>query len=152
MRKSRSKTKTYARVNERKFPFVVQIAVPDGGFGCTLDAINAWHFYSKNWQRLGRRLEMGEQQFWRWCFEKHEIAELFRQRFGGEMVPLVVRQYAKIQPHSAAPAGVEKDDIGAAGDRDAQKDERKQSTVFVETFNQNGGRPDSKPDSPFDRC
>jgi hypothetical protein len=41
-------------VNERDFPFVVKIAVPDGGFECTLDAINAWHHYSRNPQYRGQ--------------------------------------------------------------------------------------------------
>jgi len=98
---------TPARFNERHFPFVVQIAVPDGGFGCRLDAINAWHFYSGNRQRQARPQSIGEQQFWRWCFENWEVAETFRQRFGGEMVPMVMRQRAKRPPDAASPTGGE---------------------------------------------
>jgi hypothetical protein len=113
--RSSRKTQLSPHGNERKFPFVVQIAVPDGGFGCTLDAINAWHFYSKHGQRLGRRQEIGEQQFWRWCFAQREIAEHFSRRFGGEMVPLVVRQCATRRLRSATESS------GAATDKTASK-------------------------------
>jgi len=134
-----SRKKEFSGHNERKFPFVVQIAVPDGGFGCTLDAINAWHFYSKHGQRLGRRQEIGEQQFWRWCFEKQEIAEHFRRRFGGEMVPLVVRQYAKGRPRAARTGFADVTGCGP-GDRAEQQDEPDPSPAFAETFNQNEAR------------
>jgi hypothetical protein len=83
--------KIKARSNEAAFPFVVQIAVPDGGFGCTLDAINAWHCYGKNRQRRGQRQRLGTQEYWSWCFEGLEIAKEFRQRFGGEILPVTVR-------------------------------------------------------------
>jgi len=75
-----------AYVNERNFPFVVQIAVPDDGFGSKLDAINAWHRYSNNKQRRGRPQSLGEKKFWRWCFKDFETADKFRTRFGGEVV------------------------------------------------------------------
>ncbi len=78
------KKKMASRINERKFPFIVQLAVPDGGFGPTLDAINAWHCYSNNRQRRGHRQHLGDQHFWRWCFESVEVAEripaAFRRR------------------------------------------------------------------------
>jgi hypothetical protein len=80
------KMKTVVRANERNYPFIVQIAVPDGGFGAALGAINAWHRYSKNRQRPGTRQRIGEQDWWRWCFESAAIAEKFQQRFGGEIV------------------------------------------------------------------
>lgn len=83
--------KIKARSNEAAFPFVVQIAVPDGGFGCTLDAINAWHCYSKNRQRRGQRQRIGVREYWSWCFEGLEIAKEFRQRFGGEILPVTIR-------------------------------------------------------------
>jgi hypothetical protein len=75
-----------AYVNERNFPFVVQIAVPDDGFGSRLDAINAWHLYSKNKQRRVQPQSIGEKKFWRWCFKDFETAEKFRLRFGGEVL------------------------------------------------------------------
>jgi hypothetical protein len=75
-----------ARSNERHFSFVVQIAVPKGGFGPTLDAINAWHHYSRVQQRNGQRQRIEEQDFCRWCFEDVKTADIFRQRFGGEIM------------------------------------------------------------------
>jgi hypothetical protein len=65
--------KTTVRVGLRRCPFVVQILMPEGGFGLRLDAINAWHLYSK------------------WCFESLAIAEKFSERFGGEIVAAVVK-------------------------------------------------------------
>ena len=80
------------RVRPGEFLFVVQIAAPDGGFGCTLDAINAWHYYSNNTQRRGRPHRLGEREFWSWCFEGLEIAKSFRHRFGGEIVPVTLQR------------------------------------------------------------
>jgi hypothetical protein len=94
-----------AYVNERNFPFVVQIAVPDDGFGSRLDAINAWHRYSKNKQRRGRPQSLGEKKFWRWCFKEFESADKFRQRFGGEVVSGPVRRVDRQSPKRAS--GVE---------------------------------------------
>jgi hypothetical protein len=88
------KKKIASRINERNFPFVVQVPVPDVGFGPTLDAINAWHCYSKHRQRRGHRQHLGEQHFWRWCFESVEVAERFQRRFGGEIVHLVIEPRA----------------------------------------------------------
>ena len=78
----RGKSAATIRINARRFPFVVQIAVPDGGFGRTLDAVNAWHLYSKVRQRRHTK----EKDFYRWHFEDAKTAEIFRQRFGGEIV------------------------------------------------------------------
>src|SRR6202790_3940983 len=95
-----------ARVRPGEFLFVVQIAAPDGGFGCTLDAINAWHYYSNNTQRRGRPHRLGEREFWSWCFEGLEIAKSFRHRFGGEIVPLSIkrRPERRRDPASQIPA------------------------------------------------
>jgi hypothetical protein len=83
--------KTTARVRQGEPQFVVQVAVPDGGFGCTLDAVNAWHRYSNNTQRRGRPQRLGKREFWSWCFEGLEIAKSFRHRFGGQIVPVTIR-------------------------------------------------------------
>jgi hypothetical protein len=89
------------RANERHFPFVVQIPVPEGGFASTLDAINAWHCYSKNVQRYGMRRHIGDREIRRWCFESLEIAEAFRLRFGGELVLMTnERHEARTTPTS----------------------------------------------------
>jgi hypothetical protein len=87
--------KTTAHIGQRDFPFVVQIVVPDGGFGCTLDAINAWHHYWRNTQRRGPPQRFGEREFWSWGFEGLEIAKSFRHRFGGEIVPVTMQRCAE---------------------------------------------------------
>lgn len=90
--------KVAAHANEREFPFVVQVVVPDGGFDWTLNAINAWHHYSRHPQRRGRRYYEGEREFWRWCFEGLEVAKAFRHQFGGEIMPITVRGRANRRP------------------------------------------------------
>lgn len=92
------------RVNERDFPFVVQIAVPDGGFECTLGAIDARHHYNRNPQRRGQRYHAGEQEFWRWCFDGLEIAKAVRHRFGGEILPVAIRLRTDRRPDRVSPA------------------------------------------------
>jgi len=84
--------RTTARARQGEFLFVVQIAAPDGGFGCTLDAIHAWHCYSNNAQRRGRLQHLGEREFRSWCFEGLEAAKSFRHRFGGEIVPVTMQR------------------------------------------------------------
>lgn len=84
------------RVNDRDFPFVVQIAVPDGGFECALGAVHTWHRYGGKPQRGGQRYHAGgEQEFWSWCFEGLEIAKAVRHRFGGEILPVAIRSRTK---------------------------------------------------------
>jgi hypothetical protein len=104
--------KVTVRVNERDFPFVVQIAVPDGpfvvqiavpdgGFECALGAINAWHRYSRNLQYRGPPYHIGEQEFRSWRFAGLEIAEAFRHRFGGEILPVTTRARTNRRPDPA---------------------------------------------------
>jgi len=83
------KRKTTVRVSPRRYPFIVQILVPEEGFGLRLDAINAWHRYTNNRQRRTRPHQIGQQKFSRWCFENMQAAEKFRERFGGEIVFVV---------------------------------------------------------------
>lgn len=78
-----------SRNNERRYPFVVQIAVPEYGFKYVVDAINSWHRYHEVQQRVGQRQCLDGQEFCRWCFEDAKSAELFRQQFGGELRLLV---------------------------------------------------------------
>ncbi len=86
------------RVSERDFPFVVQITVPDGGFECTLGAVNAWRHCNGATQRRRPHYHAGEHEFWGWCFDGLEIAKAVRQRFGGEILPVAVRVRADRRP------------------------------------------------------
>ncbi len=60
------KDKTTASADKRDCPFVVQIVVPDGGFGCTPDAVNAWKHYRR--RRQGRLRRVAGQEFWHRCY------------------------------------------------------------------------------------
>jgi hypothetical protein len=116
-RSARLKT-TAARASRSKFPFVVQIVVPDGGFGCTLGAINAWHRYSKTIQRRGPPQPLGERVFWNWCFEGLEIAKVFRHRFGGQIVPITIRSRRDFARRGSAPANSECEKEAANSERE----------------------------------
>jgi hypothetical protein len=83
------------RAKGRRLRF--RIEEPGAGFGSTLDAINAWHRYSKNKQVRIRAQYVGQQKFCRWCFKTLESAERFKQRFGGEVVPASI---SRTQPRS----------------------------------------------------
>lgn len=108
--------KIKARSNEAAFPFVVQIAVPDGGFGGTLDAINAWHCYNKSPQRRGQRQHNGARDYWSWCFEGLEVAKRFRQRFGGQIMPVNIRLRPERRDEAMPPlATAARFDAGTAG-------------------------------------
>jgi hypothetical protein len=109
--RSASLKTTAARASQDRVPFVLQSVVPDGGFGCTLGAINAWHRYSKNIQRRDPSQLLGERVFWNWCFEGLEIAKSFRHRFGGEIVPITIQS-------RPAPANTECEK--AAGDSECE--------------------------------
>lgn len=75
-----------ARRNVRDFPYFVQIAVPESGFGRTLDAMVEWHRESGVKLRYGNRERIADCEYARWCFSDAQTAEKFRERFGGEVL------------------------------------------------------------------
>jgi hypothetical protein len=112
--------KVTVRVNEGDFPFVVQIAVPDGGFECALGAINAWHRYSRNPQYRGPPYHIGEQEFRSWRFAGLEIAEAFRYRFGGEILPVTTRARTNHRPHPALRVSTARDAARSSAGQDIE--------------------------------
>jgi hypothetical protein len=75
--------KTKAPLGQNEFLFVVQVAAPDGGFGCDPDAGD----------RCGSRSRrQSDWEFKSWCFEGLEMAKSLRHRFGGEIVPVTIRR------------------------------------------------------------
>lgn len=96
-------SKTTVRLKGRDCPFVVQVAIPDGGFECTLGAIKAWHHHNGNPERRGQRHLAGEQEFWRWCFDGLEIAKAVRHRFGGQILPVAMGLRSGHRPDGVAP-------------------------------------------------
>jgi hypothetical protein len=79
---SRYKGRQNANAVERDFPHIVEMAIPDGGFGDRLDAMHDWHLargiQAKHGQ--GRRDERG-QYFIRWCFADPAMAKSFATTF-----------------------------------------------------------------------
>ena len=76
-----------ARRNERDFPYFVQIAVPESGFGRTLvEAIIDWHRDNGVKLRYGSRKRIADCEYARWCFSDGQTAEKFQRRFGGEVL------------------------------------------------------------------
>ena len=74
------------RMNERDLAHIVELVLPDGGFGRTLDAIHAFHRLRgiENWR--GQRQRRDEQEYVRWCFASVIDADDFAQQFGGLIV------------------------------------------------------------------
>ena len=83
---TRYKGRASAKSIERDFPFIVEMAVPLGGFGKTLDAM--FEFHTRNGIRAinstGRRDENGR-DYIRWCFADREIAAAFAAEFGAKV-------------------------------------------------------------------
>jgi hypothetical protein len=83
---SRYKGQTNAAAIERELPYIVEIRVPFGGLGKTLDAMYEFH------DRLGIKAERGKSRrdengrnYIRWCFANQKIAAAFASEFGGAM-------------------------------------------------------------------
>ena len=95
------------------FLFVVHVAAPDGGFGRTLDPVNGWHRHGNNTQHRSRLQRLAGREFCSWCLEGLEIAKSLRHRFGGQIVPIMVRPIpqrrdAALQTSAAVESELEK--------------------------------------------
>ena len=71
-------------MNERDFPFIVELYLLPRGFGKVRARIEAFHETHGLLSRKGRRQRREDQDFVRWCFADAETAEAFRAQFGGE--------------------------------------------------------------------
>jgi hypothetical protein len=83
---NRRKGEITVRINERDFLHIVELALPEGGFGRTLDAIHDFHRLRgiEDWR--GRRVRRDEQECVRWCFASVTDADDFAKQFGGSRV------------------------------------------------------------------
>jgi hypothetical protein len=68
---------------ERKFPHIVEIAVPSGGLGKTLDAMHAFHTERGISPCLGRGRHQDGKDYLRWYFAEARTAVSFAVEFGG---------------------------------------------------------------------
>jgi hypothetical protein len=83
---TRRKGERTSRMNERDFPHIVELALPEGGFGRTLDAIHDFHRLRGIESRRGRRQRRDEQEYVRWCFVDPADANAFAAEFGGTRI------------------------------------------------------------------
>jgi hypothetical protein len=81
-----------ARLNKRDFPHLVELMLPDGGFGNMLDDIETFHHERGIERRRGRRRRGDDHEYGRWCFEDPTHADEFVKRFGGERVTLPAKK------------------------------------------------------------
>jgi hypothetical protein len=84
---TRRKGEITARMNERDFRHIVELRLPDGGFGTRLDDFEAFHRLRGIDSRRGRRQRRDKQEYVRWCFASVIDADDFAQQFGGAVLP-----------------------------------------------------------------
>jgi hypothetical protein len=83
---TRRKGEITARMNERDAPHIVELALPDRGFGHVLTEMEAFHRERGIGSLRGRRQRRSDQEFVRFCFADRDNAAAFRDRFGGTLI------------------------------------------------------------------
>jgi hypothetical protein len=72
---------------ERDLPHIVEIELPSTGLNTQMNREMATFHRSHDIQpRFGRRRTQARKLYCRWCFLDSGVADLFRERFGGERV------------------------------------------------------------------
>jgi hypothetical protein len=84
---SQRKGERSATQNEREFPNIVELPVPDGGFRTQLDSMYDFHRERGIEPRRGHGQRREGQDFVRWCFADGMDAEAFAKMFCGKQVP-----------------------------------------------------------------
>jgi hypothetical protein len=76
-----------ALTTERDLPHIVEIGLPSSGLSAQMNReIVTFHRFHNIQPRYGRRRTQAGKHYCRWCFFNPGIADLFRERFGGEPV------------------------------------------------------------------
>jgi hypothetical protein len=81
----RYKGRPSSKANEREFPYVVEIAVPQGGLGKRLDAMHDFHNVCGIKPCLGRGRREDNRDDLRWYFAEPTTAAAFAGKFGGKL-------------------------------------------------------------------
>jgi hypothetical protein len=81
---TRRKAEITARMNERDFPHIVELALPPGGFRARSDAMLAFHRGRRIQIRRGQGRNDEGQFYVRYCFADPAHAQAFCMSFGGE--------------------------------------------------------------------
>jgi hypothetical protein len=72
---------------ERDLPHIVEIELSSSGLNAQMNReMVAFHRFHDIQPRYGRRRTQAGKHYCRWCFLNPGIADLFRERFGGERV------------------------------------------------------------------
>jgi hypothetical protein len=81
------KGRTSPKSIERDFPFIVEIVVPESGFGRRLDAMYDFHASHGIQAQRGRsRRDEDGRDYIRWCFADRKIAAAFAAEFGAKVL------------------------------------------------------------------
>jgi hypothetical protein len=73
-----------ALINESRFPYIVELAVPETGLEIELNTQIVGFHKSRSLQpRHGRRIIRDNQPYSRWCFSDLTTARAFVDQFGG---------------------------------------------------------------------
>lgn len=82
---ARRKGERTFKMNERDFPHVVSMPMPEGGFGKRLFDMYAWHEKRGVRYLHGVRERRNDQEYSRLCFPDRETAQAFVEEFGGRI-------------------------------------------------------------------
>ena len=80
----RRKGEVTARMNERDYPYIVELPLPSGGFRSQSDDMLAFHRQRGIEPRRGRGWHDDEQYYVRYCFAEPAHADAFCEQFGGK--------------------------------------------------------------------
>jgi hypothetical protein len=70
--------------NENRYPYVVELVLPNGGLELELNGrIVGFHKSRRIEPRYGRQIIRDNQKYSRWCFADLETARAFVEQFGG---------------------------------------------------------------------
>jgi hypothetical protein len=72
-------------MNERNLPYIVELALPHGGFGARRDEMETFHRLRGLSARVSRQ-RRDEQEYVQWCFARVINADDFAQQFGGTLI------------------------------------------------------------------
>ena len=71
---------------ERECPYMVEIPVPNNGFGETLDLMLLFHTKLNITSRRGHGRRVADRDYARWCFEDRLHAKSFCNMFDGAII------------------------------------------------------------------
>jgi hypothetical protein len=81
----RYKGRPSAKTIARDFPFIVELAVPLGGYGKKLNLMHSFHDQRGIQVAHVRHRHEDDRDFTLWCFARRAIAEGFAAEFGGSL-------------------------------------------------------------------